>query len=286
MLRWRVGEVTITRILEAEGEQGLAMFPEATAEEVRQIAWLRPHFATADGGPLGSVHALVIEVGARRIIVDTCVGNDKDRAASFPPLHKMQTAFLHELERAGYPPESIDTVLCTHLHVDHVGWNTMLVDGRWVPTFPKARYLIARAEFEQWRDGNTGFDEQVYVDSIGPVLDAGLVDLVEPDAQICDEVRLEPTPGHTKGHVSVRIRSRGEDALITGDVLHNPCQLAWPQWSTIFDGDPDAARRTRRRVLDAVADTSVLVIGTHFPTPTAGHVRRDGEAYRLECNCE
>jgi glyoxylase-like metal-dependent hydrolase (beta-lactamase superfamily II) len=288
MLKWRVGDVTITKIVEAEGEQSLGMYPEATPEQILQVEWLRPHFASADGGLYGSVHALVIEAGGRRIVVDTCCGNDKDRAANFPIAHRMQTTFLRDLESAGYARESIDTVLCTHLHVDHVGWNTMLVDGRWTPTFPNARYLIGRTEFDQWRSQAGGFDESVYDDSIKPVLDAGLVDLVGPDARICDEVWLEPTPGHTKGHVSVRISSRDEQALITGDIVHNPCQFVWPHWSNIFDDDTDAARRTRRRVLEDVADTSVLVIGTHFPAPTAGYILRDGDVYRLDCrpSCE
>jgi len=173
-------------------------------------------------------------------------------------------------------------VVCTHLHVDHVGWNTMLVDGRWVPTFPNARYLMGRIEYAHWtgqreRDDMTA----ILADSVAPVWDAGLVDLVETDHRICDEVSLAPTPGHTPGHVSVRIASCGEEALITGDFMHHPCQIARPEWSSTADSDPDAARRTREAMLTGLAGTPTLVIGTHFAGRTAGRIVRDGDAFRL-----
>lgn len=284
MQRWQVGDVLITKILEAEGAAGLAMFPDATAEKILQVPWLLPDFADATGEIKGSIHALVIHARGRRIIVDTCCGNGKDRAASFPPAHMLQTRFLAGLEAAGYRPDEIDTVLCTHLHFDHVGWNTMCVDGRWVPTFPNARYLFAREEFASWMERRGGFDEAVYGDSVHPVVEAGLVELVEPDHSICEEVSLIPTPGHTLGHVSVRISSRREQALITGDFMHNPCQIAWPEWSTVFDDDPAQARETRTRLLSELVGTPVLVIGTHFPTPTAGRIAPDGARYRLDCD--
>jgi len=175
-------------------------------------------------------------------------------------------------------------VLCTHLHVDHVGWNTRLVDGAWVPTFPRARYLIGRAEYEYWQaeEADSAAPERSpFHDSVKPVFDAGLVDLVETDHRICEEVAFEATLGHTPGHVSVRIRSKGEEALITGDFLHHPCQLAHPDWPSRADFDTEASTATRRRMFGALAGTPVLVIGTHFAAPTAGHVVRDGEVYRL-----
>ena len=146
----------------------------------------------------------------------------------------MQTGFLKDFEAAGFSRESIDVVLCTHLHIDHVGWNTMLVDGKWVPTFPNARYLMGRAEFDYWKaaPGSTAGEPAVFADSVQPVWDAGLVDLVASDHQVCPEVSLVPTPGHTIDHVSVRIVSKGEEAVITGDFVHHPCQLAHPDWDT------------------------------------------------------
>jgi glyoxylase-like metal-dependent hydrolase (beta-lactamase superfamily II) len=168
--------------------------------------------------------------------------------------------------------------------VDHVGWNTVLVDGAWVPTFPNARYLLGRAEFDYWRgeeEGREDLSRSPFHDSVEPVFDAGLVDLVETDHRICEEVSFEPTLGHTPGHVSVRIRSKGEEALITGDFIHHPCQFAKPDWASRADYDEQASTATRQRMFGSLAGQSVLVIGTHFAAPTAGWVVRDGDAYRL-----
>ena len=198
-----------------------------------------------------------------------------------PQWHLRSTSFLTDLVDAGSPRESIDVVLCTHLHLDHVGWNTMRVDGRWVPTFPNARYLFARTEWEYWKDQPEEFGP-VITDSVRPIIDAGLADLVEMDHQLTDEVRLEPTPGHTPGHVSVHIRSAGEEAMITGDMMHHPCQIARPDWSTVLDYDAEQSRRSRRGFLERCAQGPVLVIGTHFMPPTAGRIVRDGDTYRFD----
>ena len=284
MLSWRIGEVTVTRILELEATGGTRfILPQATREVVQEIGWLAPHFADEDGRLKMSVHALCVETPTKRIIVDTCIGNDKQR--DIPTWSHLQTNFLADLAAAGFARESIDTVLCTHLHVDHVGWNTMLVDGKWTPTFPNARYLLGRAEFDYWRgedETREDLSTSPFHDSVKPVFDAGLVDLVETDHRVCDEVTLEPTLGHTPGHVSVRIRSKGEEALITGDFIHHPCQLARPDWASAADYDADASTATRRRVFGALQGAPVLVIGTHFAAPTAGHVVRDGAAWRLD----
>ncbi|HSG91496.1 MAG TPA: MBL fold metallo-hydrolase [Pseudomonadales bacterium] len=282
MNQWQVGDVRITRIVELEAVGGSRfILPDATPQACLEIDWLAPHFMNEAGELRMSVHALVIDTGARRILVDTCIGNDKQR--SIPAWSNLQTRFLDDLEAAGYPLDSIDTVLCTHLHVDHVGWNTRLVDGVWVPTFPDARYLIAKTEW-QWWDANE--DETTYgpvlADSVRPVMDAGLVDLVDVDAVLCPQVRLQPTPGHTPGHVSVVVEDGGARALITGDFMHHPCQMARPDWCSSADFDAQAARATRDAMLAELADGSTLVIGTHFATPTAGHVRRDGEVFRFE----
>ncbi|MDE2488760.1 MAG: MBL fold metallo-hydrolase [Alphaproteobacteria bacterium] len=283
MLQWRIGEVTITRILELEAIGGSRfILPQATPEVIREIGWLAPHFADETGRLRMSIHALVVETPSRRIIVDTCLGNDKQR--DIPAWSNLQTSFLGDLAAAGYPAETIDTVLCTHLHVDHVGWNTRLVDGRWVPTFPNARYLIGRAEFEYWQAEEAGTEHperSPFHDSVKPVFEAGLVDLVGTDHVVAPEVSLEPTLGHTPGHVSIRIRSQGQEALITGDFAHHPCQLAHPEWASSADYDRDASTATRRRMFGALEGSGVLVIGTHFATPTAGHIVREGEVWRL-----
>ena len=267
MLKWRVGDVTVTRIVEIEAIGGTRfILPQATPEAAQAIGWLYPHFADERGKLKMSVHALVVDTPTRTIIVDTCIGNDKQR--TIPAWSNLHTGFLADLTLAGYGRETIDTVLCTHLHVDHVGWNTMLVEGAWIPTFPKARYLMGRTEFDYWRGldkAAVGADPAVLIDSVQPVWDAGLVDLVETDHQICDEVRLTPTLGHTPGHF-----------------IHHPCQMAHPEWASLADYDTEASSRTRRRLFAELAETPTLVIGTHFAAPTAGRIVRDGDAFRLE----
>jgi glyoxylase-like metal-dependent hydrolase (beta-lactamase superfamily II) len=287
-MKWRIGKVTVTKIVELEVTGGSRfILPQATYEEILPIGWLQPHFADERGRLKMSIHALVVETPDRRVIVDTCLGNDKQNRR-IPTWNNLQGPFLTDLAAAGFPRESIDTVLCTHLHVDHVGWNTMLIDGTngqktWMPTFPQARYLMGRVEFQHWQSEH-GRDDMaaVFADSVAPIHEAGLTELVETDHRICDELTLVPTVGHTPGHVSLRISSEGEEALITGDFMHHPCQIAHPEWSSAADSDPEQARLTRERMLAKMADRPVLVIGTHFAGATAGRIVRDGAAYRLE----
>ncbi len=273
MNSWQIGDVKITRIVEMQVTGGSRfILPEATREACLPISWLAPHFMDAEGNLIMSIHALVIDTGARRIVVDTCIGNDKQR--QIPNWSNLQTSFLTDLEAAGYPRESIDTVLCTHLHVDHVGWNTMLVDGEWLPTFPNARYLLADKEFNYWSAEEVDeAGDDIMADSVQPVVAAGLVDLVDWEHEVSPEVKLEPTPGHTPGHVSVHIRSQGAEALITGDFMHHPCQMTRTDWCSPADFDSQTARATRETALAQYAGTDVLIIGTHFATPTAGRVK-------------
>ena len=287
MRQWRIGAVTVTKVVELEATGGFGfVLPQATRDALREIGWLAPHFANEEGRAKTSVHALVVETPTRRIIVDTCLGNDKQGRA-VPGWNGLNLPFLADLTAAGYPPETIDTVLCTHLHVDHVGWNTRLDDGgRWVPTFTNARHLFVRAEYEYWRAvweaASDAEHAAVFGDSVRPVDEAGLVDLVPNDHAVCDEVRLVPTTGHTPGHASILITSAGEEALITGDFLHHPCQLAHPDWAATPDYDQDESTRTRRKTFTWLADRGTLLIGTHFADPSAGRVVRDGDAFRLE----
>ena len=283
MNNWQVGNVKITRVIEMQVSGGSKfILPDATRDAVQKIDWLTPHFAEPDGRLIMSIHALIIEAGDRRIVVDTCLGNDKERG--IPGWNMRHGPFLEDISAAGYPRESIDTVLCTHLHVDHVGWNTMWVDEKWVPTFPNARYLFGRTEWNHWsqEQNSQARGEDIIGDSVQPIVDANLADLVDSDHKITDEIWLEPTPGHTPGHVSVRISSQGEDALITGDFMHHPCQMARPNWRSSADYDGEWAENTRNGLLEQYADQPVLVIGTHFATPTAGHILRDGDVYRFK----
>ena len=283
MSRWEIGDVTVTKVLELEATGGSRfLLPQATREAILPIAWLRPHFADDEGRLRMSIHAFLVETPTRRIVVDTCLGNDKE-GRRIPGWNRLNTRFLADLAAAGAPRERIDTVLCTHLHVDHVGWNTMRQDGAWVPTFPNARYLMGRAEYAHWAGPHEREDMRaVLADSVAPVFEAGLVDLVETDHRICEELSLIPTLGHTPGHVSLRIESRGERGLITGDFLHHPCQIAHPEWSSTADWDPAEAQRTRERMFADLAGAPVLVLGTHFAGATAGRILRDGTVWRLE----
>ncbi len=273
---WTVGDVKITRVVELEMAGGTRfILPDATPEKCREIDWLVPHFMNEQGKLIMSIHALVIDTGKRKIIVDTCIGNDKERKV--PAWSHLQTAFLSDLEKAGYKREDIDTVLCTHLHVDHVGWNTMLVDGAWIPTFPNARYLFGKTEWEHWQTESQDHYGSVIEDSVDPVIKADLAEFVDVDERICDEVRLVSTPGHTPGHVSVHIQSCGEEAFITGDAIHHPCQMARLDWPCSADVDAEKAKETRKNMLEDLARRGILVIGTHFATPTAGQVVKEDE---------
>ncbi|MEM8769881.1 MAG: MBL fold metallo-hydrolase, partial [Pseudomonadota bacterium] len=242
MLRWKVGDVKITQLVElTTASLGPHLLPQATPEALGQLPWLAP-FLDDRGRIVLSMHSLIIESAGQCLMVDTCIGNDKVR--SYPKWNLMQSDYLERLEAAGYRPDRFDTVLCTHMHVDHVGWNTRLVDDRWVPTFANARYLYAEEEWAHWRVEPQEYGP-VIEDSVQPIFDAGLADLVAGDHTVTDEVRLEPTPGHTPGHVSIHIRSRGEEAVITGDMIHHPCQIAHADWSSTADWDPAMSADTR-----------------------------------------
>jgi glyoxylase-like metal-dependent hydrolase (beta-lactamase superfamily II) len=287
MLEWTIGDIRITRIPELElvapPDAHGPFIREAAPEAVKAIDWLFPHWSTKDGQLKTSIHALLVQAPSLTMVVDTCVGNDRPRRLLGGMA--LQSGFLQQFESTGIRREDVDLVLCTHLHVDHVGWNTMLVDGQWVPTFPNARYLIGEAEYTHWQGETDDAETQTILgDSVQPIFDAGLVDLVAMDHIVSPEIRLMPTPGHTPGHVSVLIESKGERAIITGDIMHHPCQIARPLWAPDFDSDKETARAMRGRFLADVADTPTLVIGTHFAAPTAGKIVRDGSAvgeYRL-----
>ena len=292
---WRIGDVKITRIVESSAVRTPEFgYRNLSTDEIKQESWLQPHFATAEGELKSCIQAFVVESRSHRIIIDTCVGNDKPRANA--GWNQLQGSFLEDLAKAGYPAETIDIVLCTHLHIDHVGWNTVLSNGEWVPTFLNARYLFGRTEWEHWHQETVadmagdidpeiaeGVMDLIAVnqDSVRPIIDAGLHELVDVDHQVSDEVRLEPTPGHTPGHVSVVITSAGQRAVITGDMMHHPIQIGLPHVASKFDHDVDRARNTRREFLQRYGDDEVLVFGTHFAAPTAGWVVSHGDGWRF-----
>ncbi|MEU7166320.1 MBL fold metallo-hydrolase [Streptomyces morookaense] len=282
---WTVGDIAVHRIDEIPlpPATGPWLLPGATTDVVSQHDWLRPDFADHDGTLRLDSHSFAFVVGGLRVLVDTGIGNGKERAN--PAWHNLRTDFLERLAAAGYSPDSVDLVILTHLHADHVGWNTREANGEWVPTFPNARYLTSRAEREFW--ATYDMDEprrQMFRDSVIPVEEAGLLDLVdvpEGGVEIAPGLRLISTPGHTPGHIAVELTSRGETALITGDCIHHPVQLAQPAIGACVDIDPARSEASRRKLLDSLAGTDTLLLGTHFAPPTAGRVMAQGDAYRL-----
>jgi glyoxylase-like metal-dependent hydrolase (beta-lactamase superfamily II) len=271
MRTWTIGDITVTSVVEVEGSApGQFLFADADPETVlRRHGWARGTFVDDDGRLLTTVQALVISTAGRTIVVDTCIGNDKEREVD--AWNQLQIPFLDRFRDAGFDPLTVDAVVCTHLHVDHVGWNTMLVDGEWRPTFPESRYLFAGPEYRHW-SAEPFRARPEHDDSIEPVVTAGLVDLVDVDAEIAPGVSLVPTPGHTPGHCSVMISSGGQRALITGDFMHHAVQVAAPEWCSNFDTDQVAGERTRREFIDEHADGDLLVIGTHFGGPGSGRI--------------
>lgn len=296
MEQWKVGDIVVTKIPEVGGwlpiDLWFAVMPDCTPEAVDQLEWLAPDYRRGDLISL-SIHTFVVETPTHKFIIDTGAGNAKRR--HWELFNELDTDFLARLDEV-CPRNEVDMVLFTHLHVDHVGWNTQLVDGQWVPTFPDARYCFVRSEYDYWKkyvDDSTLSDsysefaqaaidgQEVYRDSIAPIVEAGLVDWVEPDRELVPGVTLVSTPGHTPGHVSILLESGGESAIVAGDLFHAQSQVGRPDWTVQMDTAPGDARETRGSFLERFADTSTLVLGTHFGTPTGNYIRRDGDSFKL-----
>lgn len=283
---WRIGEVVIHRVLEDESPwvAPSTLYPDLTPEILASHRpWLEPHLLDpATGKLVMAFHSFVVKTPWHTILVDACGGNDKNRPHK-TGYHMKSWPYLETLASAGYHPQQIDFVLCTHLHADHVGWNTRRVDGRWVTTFPRARYLIARQEWEHWSVAELRArytTDPYFEDSVLPVIESGQSDFVTMDHVIDEQVRLEPSPGHTPGHVCVRVGSGGAQAVLMGDIMHTALQCAEPDINSCFCVAPEQARRTRREFLGRHAGTPVLILPAHFPTPAAGWIRSNGPAFR------
>jgi len=287
METWQVGGATVTRIEEQLGTvrmtagEFLVGFERAAFE--RHLGWMAPeHYAPAEDRLISSMHSWLVRTGRHLVLVDGCCGNDKERPFN-PRFHRLGTRYLENLRAAGVAPEEIDIVLCTHLHADHVGWNTRLENGRWVPTFPNARYLFSDREDARWNPARNGALEParalVYQDSVLPVVEAGLATRLEGEHAIDDALLVEPAPGHTPGHVLLKLLSGGARGLFCGDILHHAVQVYEPGWNSAFCEDPDAARRTRRRVLEHCADERALLFPTHFGRPFVTAIERAGDGF-------
>tara|TARA_B100001996_G_scaffold115773_1_gene87620 strand:+ start:226 stop:1071 length:846 start_codon:yes stop_codon:yes gene_type:complete len=279
MSTWQIGDVSITKVLEMEKHWPFSALLPGAEEVVDEFEWLKPDFVTEEGRMKLSIHALLVESEGLTIIVDTCCGNDKQRPGAIP-FDNLQTDFMSELENSGYRSEDVDVVISTHLHVDHVGWNTTLVDGSWVPTFPNAEYLFVKDELAHWSSEPQHYGP-VFEDSVQPILDAGMATIIDVDYEITGEIGLELTAGHTPGHVSVTINSQNESGLITGDMTHHPVQFAKPDLASSADWNQDMSTATRHEAYERWSDGR-LIIGTHFAGRTAGILVAEGNSWRFE----
>ncbi len=275
MERVTIGAAEVMRIEESyePNFDAAHFFPDWRPEAIApHLAWMAPdHYDPASRWLKLSIHSWLIRVGGRIILIDTCVGNHKPRPAR-PKWHLMETRWLARLAEAGLRPEQVDLVMCTHLHVDHVGWNTRLENGRWVPTFPNARYVFSKTDYEPYhavdRDpANPPANHGSVRDSVLPVVEAGLAEMVSGAQAIDEHLAVTPAPGHTPGTVVVSLASRGAEAIFCGDVLHHAIQVHFPDWCSFVCTDPPSARQSRRRVLERCAGSGALLMPTHFGAP-------------------
>jgi glyoxylase-like metal-dependent hydrolase (beta-lactamase superfamily II) len=281
-----LADITIYPIVEQQGcfFKALEFFPKLTKgmlEENR--SWLQPSFIDAGGGVVLCIQGFVIKTPHHTILIDTCVGNHKSRPTR--PFWNMMNSekFEKALAGAGLTVDDIDYVMCTHLHGDHVGWNTRLENGRWVPTFPKARYIMSDRELAHWTAREKDNPQSVpwITDSVLPIIAAKREQIVKSDFAFSETVKLMPTPGHTIDHFSVLVGHPGEDALITGDMIHSPLQGKYPDLGMLADYDSAQAGQTRRTVFDRLCDGPTILCATHFPVPSTGRVRRWGDGYKF-----
>lgn len=289
----RVGGFEVDRVVETEGPFAALDFllPGISPDLVAAHSdWLLPRYVDpADGRVIMAFQSFVLRTRRHTILIDTCVGNDKLRPLR-PTWHLQRGPFLERMRAVGVAPESIDFVLCTHLHADHVGWNTQLVDGRWVPTFPNARYVFARREYQHWEAAHRAtlaagiepLNHGSFADSVLPVVEAGRAVLVDTDHAIEDGVRLEAAPGHTPGNCVLHAHDGNEHVMFAGDVFHTAVQFADPSLSSQFCADPARSAQTRRALCERYADTPSTLLAAHFPAPVAGRIVRHRDAFRFD----
>jgi len=267
-----LGDITVHRIVEHEVPiyHPSEIFDEATAEALEPYReWLEPKALCPQTGLLiMPVQSYLVRTRHHCILIDACCGHQKTYAEPGEWHQDSNAGWLDKLRAAGVQPEEIDYVFCTHLHSDHCGWNTQLIDGRWVPTFPNAKYIFSRNEYQSIQAENS----QIFIENVLPVMDAKQAVLVDLDYALDDEIWLEPTVGHSVGHVAVHLKSRGHHAVMCGDLIHTPLQLAEPGWSLNSDYDLEAAANTRMAFLNTYCDSDSLILTAHFPSPSIGHI--------------
>jgi glyoxylase-like metal-dependent hydrolase (beta-lactamase superfamily II) len=284
--RFQVGDMTIHRVIEQEEPlfDPLEFFPTLTREVLEENrSWLEPAALDPATGRLRlCIQSYVVRTPHHTVLVDSCVGNHKQRPTR--PFWHMKTddTWQRNLAAAGLAVEDIDYVMCTHLHVDHVGWDTRLENGRWVPTFPNARYVFGEREFAYWSEEHARAPNPVIADSVLPIVEAGRAELVRTDIALNDHIRLTPTPGHTPDHYAVELGRGGTAAVLTGDLIHSPLQARYPELSMRADSDQAQSAATRRRFLECHCDTGRLICTAHFPSPSTARIARWGEGFRMD----
>jgi glyoxylase-like metal-dependent hydrolase (beta-lactamase superfamily II) len=285
-LNFAAGDLTVHRIIEQETTflPALDMFPALTADLLAQNRdWLRKAGAIdADDMLILCFQSYVVRTPHHTILIDSCIGNDKPRPLRPKWNMKTDDTYLRALKAAGFSVADIDFVMCTHLHVDHVGWNTRLEGGRWVPTFPNARYLFGKTEFDYWTEQHAKTAVPAFGDSVLPVVEAKRAEIVRDDFAIGDHLRILPTPGHTPGHSAFVLGREKDDAVFAGDLIHSPLQALHPELSPRFDVDQAQAAVTRRNFLQRYCDTDTLCCTAHFPSPSTGKIRRKGNGFACE----
>ncbi len=281
-----LNDIEIYPIVEQQGAffKALEFFPKLGKQLLDENrAWLQPEFIDPDGGVVLCIQGFVIKTQHHNILIDSCVGNHKTRPTR--PFWNMMNSdrFEKGLAAAGVTVNDIDYVMCTHLHTDHVGWNTRLQNGRWVPTFPKARYIMADRELAHWtqREKDNPASCPWITDSVLPIIAAKREQLVKSDFAFSETVQLMPTPGHTIDHFSVLVGRAGADVLITGDMIHSPLQGRYPDLGMLADYDSAQAGITRRKVFDRFCEEPTILCATHFPAPSKARVRRWGDGYEF-----
>jgi glyoxylase-like metal-dependent hydrolase (beta-lactamase superfamily II) len=288
MTVFSVGEARIARIEETYQPvyKPRDLFPEWNEDIYNQHRhWLVPNHYDPDTGLIKlSVHSWLLQIGGKKILIDACCGNQKDRPLR-PFWHMLNTPYLERLAAAGARPDEIDMVMCTHLHHDHVGWNTQLRDGRWVPTFPNARYIFSKPDFEYYLKADA--DPQTapvefgtFRDCVLPVVEAGRADLIAGPHRLNEHIEIAPAPGHSAGHVVFKLASQGQQAVFIGDVFHHLLQIYYPHWNFPKNSDPEQARASRRMVLEHCASTGALALPCHVGAPFAGYVDAVADGFK------
>lgn len=281
-LSWKIGEVEVFQIVEMEGGELIqGTIKKATPEHIKKISWLYPNFADENGKFKSLVQSFLVKSNGKNILVDTCNGNGKQRPNA-PTWGNLNTNYLERLKSLGVSEDQIDIVICTHLHFDHVGWNTRREGNSFSPVFKKAKYLFANKEYQYWvknPEKEMVDDKMAFADSVEPIVKAGLEKIVADDYRIDENLKFIPTPGHTPGHVSITIQSKNQKALISGDFLHHPCQVQNPDWTMDADSLPDLATQTRFNMIKKLANSDILLIGSHFSNPVAGYIVSSAGSY-------